>query len=140
MRKVLSRGYEVGCLLAVVAVTVMASCTAQPAVAGTLGLHIGSQHIPNKDYNNFNPGAYYRTDEGWTVGGYRNSYKRSSVYGGHTWERGDYGLTAGAITGYNDGLMLMVVPTYKFAPHARIAYIPKVGSRGAHVLHLMIEF
>ena len=55
------------------------------AHAGTLGLHIGSQHFPAQQYNNFNPGAYYIHDNGATVGTYYNSERRQSVYAGWTW-------------------------------------------------------
>ena len=37
------------------------------AQAGTLGLHIGSQHYPARNFNDANPGAYYISDEGWAV-------------------------------------------------------------------------
>ena len=53
---------------------------ASASSAGTLGLHLGSQHYPAKNFNNLNPGAYYISDDGWTVGTYYNSVRKQSVY------------------------------------------------------------
>jgi hypothetical protein len=38
---------------------ILALALAGVANAGTLGLHIGSQHFPAQQYNNANPGAHY---------------------------------------------------------------------------------
>lgn len=121
------------------------SACASVAAAGTLGAHIASVHIPQGDFNNFNPGIYYRSDAGWTAGIYRNSLSRGSVYGGYTWEHGRFGLTAGAVNGYGKGVMALLVPSVKVFTHqgvtARVAYIPRVEKRiGSHVLHLMLEY
>ena len=59
--------------LALIAATLMAMNCAQ---ANTIGLHLVSYHTPEKRYNNVNPGIYYRTNEGWTAGIYRNSLSR----------------------------------------------------------------
>ena len=45
----------------------------------TLGFHLFSRHFPSNDYNNVNPGIYYRLAEGPTAGIYRNSLRRTSV-------------------------------------------------------------
>jgi hypothetical protein len=70
-----------------------------------IGAHIASVHIPNDDYlNNVNPGVYVRLANGATLGTYRNSLARQSVYAGWTFERTVLGvpaaITVGAITGY----------------------------------------
>ena len=115
------------------------------ASAGTLGAHLASLHFPQNDFNNFNPGIYYRSDGGWTAGAYRNSLRRGSVYAGYTWEFGRFGLTGGGITGYGHGVQPLLVPSVVLFTHdgvaARVAYIPRVEKRiGSHVLHLMIEY
>ncbi len=121
------------------------SACASVAAAGTLGAHIGSLHFPQSDFNNFNPGLYYRSDAGWTAGAYRNSLRRGSAYAGFTWEHGPIGLTAGGITGYGHGVLPLLVPSLALFTHqgvtARLAYIPRVEKRiGSHVLHLMLEY
>ena len=116
------------------------------ARAGTIGVHVASMHFPERDFNNFNPGLYYRSDLGWTAGAYRNSLRQVSAYAGYTWERGVFGLTAGAVSGYaGNSVQPLLVPSMSvFAVHgatARLAFIPRVEKRiGSHVLHLMMEF
>ena len=45
------------------------------ASADTIGLHTWSRHAPAAHaWNNQNFGAYWRSDEGTTLGGYCNSY------------------------------------------------------------------
>ncbi|KNZ33325.1 MAG: hypothetical protein AD742_06980 [Methylibium sp. NZG] len=114
------------------------------AHADTVGLHLASVHVPQRQFNNVNPGLYYRSDAGWTVGGYRNSLRRTSVYGGYTLEYGPLALTAGAVTGYQDAVQAMLVPSLRLFTHegvsARLAYIPRVEKRiSSNVWHLMVE-
>ena len=67
----------------------------------TIGLHIGSVHLPQADYlSDVNPGIYVRHDNGITAGVYRNSFNRMSVYGGYTFSHGPFDLTVGLISGY----------------------------------------
>jgi hypothetical protein len=75
-----------------------------------LGLHLISHHAPaREDYNNTNPGIYARTPDGWTVGIYRNSFNRTSVYAGKawtaSWPRGDASFLLGAVSGYQRELI-----------------------------------
>ena len=110
------------------------------AHAGTLGLHIGSQHFPAQQYNNFNPGAYYIHDNGATVGTYYNSERRQSVYAGWTWDSGPWRLQVGAITGYERSAVLpMVVPSVALGYGFRLTVLPKVERGGSSVAHLMWE-
>lgn len=119
---------------------------ATPCVmAGTIGLHIGSRHIPEKNYNNANPGIYYRTDAGWTAGIYRNSLDRTSVYAGYTWKFGMLDVTTALVTGYFNDVQPLLVPSISLFTYRgitpRVAYIPRVEKKiGSHVLHLMVEF
>jgi hypothetical protein len=119
--------------------------TATPARAGTLGLHLASAHLPQRHFNNTNPGLYYRSDEGWTAGAYRNSLRRTSAYAGYTWGWGRLAVTGGAVTGYADNVQPLLVPSVVLLSvqgvSARVAFIPRVEKRiGSHVLHLMVEF
>ena len=110
------------------------------AHAGTLGLHIGSQHFPAQQYNNANPGAYYIHDNGATVGTYYNSERRQSVYAGWTWDSGPWRLQIGAITGYERAkVMPMVVPSVALGHGFRLTVLPKVERNGSSVIHLMLE-
>ena len=117
---------------------------AHNAHADTVGLHVVSEHVPQRTFNNVNPGLYYRSDTGWTVGGYRNSLRRTSVYGGYSLGFGPLAVTAGAVTGYQDPVQPMLVPSLRLFTHegisARLAYIPRVEKRiSSNVWHLMVE-
>lgn len=121
------------------------SLIAPRAEADTFGLHLVSVHIPRNDYNNNNPGLYYRTDAGWTAGFYRNSLRDDSVYAGYTWNWRFLDITFGGVTGYTDPVQILVVPSIAFPQTAnvrmRLAYIPRVEKRiDSHVLHLMAEY
>ena len=110
----------------------------------TLGFHLFSQHLPADNYNNINPGIYYRLAEGPVAGIYRNSVRRTSVYAGYTWQYGRFDLTTGAVTGYTNGAQLLLVPSMAmFTVHgvtARLAFIPRIEKRiGSHVLHIAVE-
>jgi hypothetical protein len=67
-----------------------------------VGLHLFSDHHPSLPYqNNHNLGAYVETVEGWTVGGYRNTLDRTSLYAGWTWRPVNHlALTLGGVSGY----------------------------------------
>jgi hypothetical protein len=130
--------------LFLIASLLAAGVFAPPAAAGTVGVHLGSIHFPQRDFNNSNPGLYYRSDGGWTVGAYRNSLRRTSAYAGHTWQWDRLALTAGGVTGYADRVQPLLVPSYAFlrtqAFSLRVAFIPRVEKRiESHVLHLMLE-
>ena len=123
--------------LAIALTALVFSCI---ACAWALGLHIGSQHFPAQDYNNFNPGAYYIHDNGATVGTYYNSERRQSVYAGWTWDSGPWRLQVGAITGYERRAVLpMVVPSVALGHGFRLTVLPKVERNGSSVVHLMWE-
>ena len=119
----------------------MALALAGAAHADTLGFHIGSQHFPAKQYNNFNSGAYYIHSSGATVGTYYNSERRQSVYAGWTWDYGPWRLQAGAITGYRRAAVLpMIAPSVSLGYGFRLTVLPKVERDGSSVVHLMYEF
>ena len=126
-----------------------AAMLATSAHADTIGLHIASWHS-QPGMNNVNPGQYYRTDAGWTAGGYCNSESRSerfpdaqqckvAAYAGRSFEVGPLTLTAGVITGYTRGTIPMILPSLKLG-HLRIGFVPKIDPKaGSHVVHAMWE-
>lgn len=67
-----------------------------------IGLHLLSNHLPAKPYqNNHNLGLYVESRNGWTGGFYRNTLDRTSVYFGKTLRHSSgLGLTLGAVSGY----------------------------------------
>lgn len=118
--------------------------------AADFGLHLGSVHIPGAGMNNFNPGAYIITDDGWTLGTYFNSERHQSVYTGRTFNykiNRDWSaqLAIGIITGYeaHDVLPLVAPSITRRIPDsdwkARLFYLPKVEKKGSHVLHLTVQ-
>ena len=118
----------------------VALALAGAAHADTLGFHIGSQHFPAQQYNNFNPGAYYIHSSGATLGTYYNSERRQSVYAGWTWDYGPWRLQAGAITGYRRAAVLpLIAPSVSLGYGFRLTVLPKVERGGSSVLHLMYE-
>ena len=108
--------------------------------ADTLGFHIGSQHFPAKQYNNFNPGVYYIHSSSATIGTYYNSERRQSVYAGWTWDYGPWRLQAGAITGYRRAAVLpLIAPSVSLGYGLRLTVLPKAERRGSAVVHLTWE-
>lgn len=129
-------------LLLVLAAPARAADT--PTPKDTLGIHLFSQHLPAANYNNVNPGLYYRLAEGPVMGAYRNSVRRTSVYAGYTWQWGRFDLTTGAVTGYAKGAQLLLVPSVGLftvgGVTTRLAYIPRMEKRiGSNVLHVAVE-
>jgi hypothetical protein len=127
-----------------VALAVVLALSAPASGADTFGLHLASVHTPARHFNNTNPGVYYRSDDGWTVGGYHNSLRNPSVYAGYSWQYGAFALTAGGVTGYQDAVQPMLVPSLRVFTHegfsARLAFIPRVEKRiASNVWHLMVE-
>lgn len=83
------------------ATVAIALLLATAAHAQTFGLHLASVHLPARpDQNNVNPGFYLKTEDGLTVGIYRNTLRRTSVYAGLTAEAGPFALTLGVTSGY----------------------------------------
>lgn len=97
-RATVARDVAVGLVIgAVASMAWNGACHAQT----TIGLHLVSVHVPKRDYqHNFNPGIYVITEDGLTLGAYRNTLDRMSFYAGLTAERGPFALTLGVTTGY----------------------------------------
>lgn len=121
-----------------------------------LGAHLVSSHVPAREgQNNLNLGAYVQFENGVTLGGYRNTLHRNSFYIAETVDAGQFSLTLGLISGYeerrtyryaapgetcnaaghtrcwqDEGFAkhkwtLMATPSYRFAPIAGIT--PRVS-------------
>ena len=115
-----------------------------PPKKDVIGFHLFSQHIPNNNYNNVNPGIYYRLAEGPVAGIYRNSMRRTSVYAGYMLEYGRFGVTAGAVTGYTSGAQPLLVPSMALFTYrgvtTRLVFILRIEKRiDSHVLHIVAE-
>ena len=106
------------------------------------GVHIGSQHFPNRSYNNFNPGMYWRTADGWQAGYYVNSVERTSVYGARVYDvlEGRMQIAVGLVTGYPAGPVLpLVVPSMLLGRSGfRLSFVP-APKHHAPALHLSWE-
>lgn len=83
---------------ALAAASLLAFCTRSEA--DTLGIDTLSVHLPQQGQDDFNPGAYYRFDNGAGFGAYHNSMRRVSVWVGWSWASGPFAMTLGGITGY----------------------------------------
>lgn len=88
-----------------------------------LGVHLLTAHLgdldPGAEPRRFTPGVYVVAPGGPTLGAYRNSVNRDTVYAGWTWRTGrnlgpltDITLTAAAATGYPEA---RVVPLFAAA-------------------------
>lgn len=133
-----------------VATLMSASASADEIVA--YGIHIGSKHFPQYQYNNSNPGVYVRMESGMTYGTYYNSERRMSVYAGYTYQFDDtYAVTVGLVSGYSLGkektrIYPMIVPSMKLGKIGdttfRLAIMPQASSKnyGSTAIHLMAEW
>ena len=149
MKSTHARQYIAGATLGFWAAVLAASCSPQPASAQTIGAHTISAHSRG-GMNNFNPGAFIRTPDGYTVGGYWNSQRRLSLYAGRSFTLTSHGtlsadITLGAITGYRAADVLpLAVPSvaWRYAPRSalRLAVVPPLPIEGTSaVVHLIVE-
>jgi hypothetical protein len=131
----------------------------------TIGVHLASVHVPSEPWQqNFNPGVYAMTDDGWTAGVYRNTIDRTSVYAGKAFTYGPFSLVVGVVSGYQHetwhgtkcpngsygmggaqcylgytkhALGPMIAPSVLVFDHVRLTYLP--GIHTSSVFHLSIE-
>lgn len=104
-----------------------------------LGVHLLTTHLgdldPDANMRRFTAGLYAVAPGGATVGAYRNSINRDTVYGGWTWRTGlnvgpltDITLTLAAATGYPDARVVPLVAAAAAlggSPYApRVLWIP----------------
>lgn len=98
------------------------------------GLDTVSHHFPSSErLSNVNPGLYVRRD-GLSAGAYRNSFSRASFWVGYTLEYGAFGLTLGAVTGYQVRTTTYDYPCGSVTPPystCRLTVHDKGNTRGA---------
>lgn len=160
----------------IAALALLAAIASPLARAGTIGLHTISDHGKSTytntheqttvytsgkpstvtvtetevKYNNRNFGLYYIADNGFTVGAYRNSYDRNTLYVGYTAESREYhGFSAvGSValaTGYSyvhgaGKLRPMVMPGVKYTMGKYAVRYSVVPSRTTVLQHLSFEY
>lgn len=109
----------------------------------TLGLHLMSHHLPERDgLSDINPGVYVLTERGITAGVLRNSLGRLSVYGGWSTDIGPFSLTLGAMRYSRPDsytVLPLAIPSYKVTENVRLSLIPSVRGSAA-LVHLSVEF
>jgi hypothetical protein len=114
-----------------------------------LGVHLASVHVPSyNEQQNFNPGLYARLENGVTIGSYRNTYNKTTVYAGYTTpEYYKISLTATLASGYQQeihkGYLTPVLAPSIRLPEVgtispRITYIPGLAGK-SNVFHLSLE-
>lgn len=117
-----------------------------------IGMHLATAHFgapAGSELSAASPGIYMRSAAGLTLGAHRNSHGLGSAYAAWTWSTADgrWSITAGGVTGYPRARVSpLLVPSVRLplssvSPSwaARIAYLPKPHSDGAHGLHLSFE-
>lgn len=127
------------------------------SVADEFIVHIGSAHsvktynldgTKDVNINNNNYGIGYRTNDGFAVGTYFNSYHKQTVYATQEFMYNEYiGVVAGAVSGYKESTGLTITPMVAATAKipltktmtANFLVIPKVGKL-AGVAHLAISY
>lgn len=102
-------------------------------------------------YNNFNPGMYWRDDSGMTVGFFKNSYGRMSVYGGWAlespqWHDLSASVTLAVATGYKGRAgsgalrpMLMPALAWEYSKGSSVRLVGGPTKDGGALFHLTLE-
>jgi hypothetical protein len=115
----------------------------------TIGVHVGSMHVPAREFNNVNPGLYVRASD-WQIGAYRNSYRKRTAYLVYAWELGDgYEMFTGGATGYRNvwhhGAVAPMVAFSRALPVRLLGVQPRLTfmlptPKTSAVAHLSMEF
>lgn len=115
----------------------------------TINDQLYTQTYTYSAYNNQNWGIGYRTDSGYEVGAYYNSYRKLSLYIATSWMYNEFiGVYAGLATGYRDVLDFPVAPIGGFILqfpiadkiNARLLVQPPLGSKFDGVIHLTFGY
>lgn len=100
-------------------------------------------------YNNYNWGVGYRTDDGYEVGAYYNSYRNLSLYVAKSWMYNQYvGVYLGLATGYKEAIDFPVAPLVGLVLQlpittdvtAKLLLSPPIGSNLDGVAHLAFGY
>ena len=105
------------------------------AHAQTIGAHLGTAHW-QPGLNNTNPGIYYVSENGITVGGYYNSYRKPTFYAGLTIQEGNFGLSLVGATGYKERTGWTITPI--LSPSYKLGYV-RLSLPNLQGVHLSVE-
>lgn len=115
--------------------------------APTIGVHLGSQHYPARDYNNVNLGTYVVHENGCTYGSYMNSIRRPTAYVGYMIKGVGFkqlDLVVGVAGGYKYPMPMIVpsvrIPVTQHSAFRVAAIAAQSEGRPAAVFHLTYEF
>ena len=121
----------------------MINCLAPVA----LGLHLATAHIPQRDFNNINPGIYVRTECNVQLGAYVNSeatlpYRRSPVsfYAMKMFEGERFYAGVGVVTGYAEARVAPMAAVGVKIDKLRISFIPQYSKQSSSAIHFSFEF
>lgn len=109
------------------------------------GIHTVSFHAPKRDFNNVNPGVYWRDHDGLQAGILRNSFKRTSLYMGQNFEFKHTDFMVGGALGYPQSAVVPMVAVSKklnfdYDNGVRLAALGAWSEgKPAVVIHLMYE-
>lgn len=89
---------------------------------------LGSHHFgSNYEFNELNPGVGIQKGN-WGLVSFKNSYSNTSIYGYYSasnkTEWGEYGITVGAATGYDRGIVTPIATGYVEYKGVNISAIP----------------
>jgi hypothetical protein len=110
----------------------------------TLGLHFATLHIPDREMNDFNPGVHAEAENGVSVGFYRNSIRKESLYIAETFSLDSIDLTVGGVTGYSKPVVPLLVPSVKFGLGdgwaGRVTMIAPIPKLTPLAFHFSVEY
>ncbi len=107
------------------------------------GVHTLSHHAPNNGANDINLGAYVKTNKGYLLGGYYNSWHKMAYYAGwssNEWNRMNVSIVG--VTGYFAPVTFIVIPsvrlyTFDNGPTIHLSGSPvRLTEDGQSVVHL----
>lgn len=119
------------------------SCHAFSCDKPITGLHMNTYHFDrNANYKEDNLGQYFRCENGFTAGSYKNSDWKHSDYVGYSFGWKNFEVMLGAVAGYKIEPMPVIIPSVKL-PYLplRVAYLPQApnNKNNTQGLHVMLE-
>ena len=96
------------------------------------GWHVNTYHNDRSvGYREDNIGIYFRCENGFTAGSYKNSDWKHSDYVGYTQSVGVIDITVGLVSGYKIEPTPVVIPSVKIGV-LRVAYLPQAPNRSTN--------
>lgn len=115
------------------AIALLACCVFASFDAGaqtSVGLHLVSQHFPERDHHNQDNFGLYVQHKRWLIGGYRNSLNRDTYYAAYAQPLGyGFDLVAGVGSGYRRKCETHSVTTYSQVTHKGETFTVKSTER-----------